>query len=99
MSGEVFLVDTNTFITPFKNYYPFDFAEPFWVFLQKHIECGDIAVMSKVYDELDKKDDLLREWIQKLSFTQIDFQTDDVTDIFRQVLDHIENSLSKKGPE
>jgi len=37
MSKEIFLVDANTFITPYKTYYSFDISPPFWLFLKEHI--------------------------------------------------------------
>ncbi len=38
MSKEIFLVDTNTFITPYKTYYLFDFASSFWTFLRSTLK-------------------------------------------------------------
>jgi hypothetical protein len=97
MSQEVFLVDANTFITPYKTYYPFDFAPSFWEFLKGHIEGGDIAVMSKVYDEVIRGTDSLSDWMQGLSFTQVDHRTADVLAVYGQVMSHIQNGVSATG--
>ncbi|MCL1804005.1 MAG: DUF4411 family protein [Eubacteriaceae bacterium] len=97
MNETIFLIDTNSFITPYHNYYPFDIAPTFWDFLKVHIENGNIAVMSKVYDEVAKGNDELKEWLLSLSFAQVSHSTSDVTNIYRQVMDHIQNAVSLEG--
>jgi len=66
-------------------------------FLKEHIENGNIAVMSKVYEEVTKGTDDLSKWIQSLAFTQIDHRTADVLGIYGQVMAHIQNSVSSSG--
>jgi hypothetical protein len=63
-----FLIDTNTFITPFKEYYPFDFAPSFWRFLGENILNENISVLSKVYDEVVKVADDLSNLIEIMKF-------------------------------
>jgi hypothetical protein len=97
VNSEVFLADANTFIEPYKAYYPFDLAPSFWVFLKEHIENGDVAVMSKVFDEVAKGTDDLSEWIQGLSFSQVDHRTADVVTVYGQIMSHIQNETSAAG--
>ena len=58
---KIYLVDSDTFITPFKTYYPFDFAPSFWAFLGNNILNNNIAVLSKVYAEIANGTDELYE--------------------------------------
>jgi hypothetical protein len=97
MSEEIFLVDANTFITPYKTYYPFDFAPSFWTFLKHHIESGYIAVMGKVYAEVTKGTDDLSKWMQGLTVSWVDHRTPDVLAVYSQVLTHIQNGISAAG--
>ena len=97
MSKEIFLVDANTFITPYKTYYSFDIAPPFWLFFKEHIETGNIAVINKVYDEVIKGDDELSKWLESLVFIQVDHRTPDVLSIYAQVMSHIQNGISVTG--
>jgi hypothetical protein len=99
MSKEIFLVDSNTFIEPYKMYYPFDLAPTFWDFVKLNIENGNIAVLSKVFDEVDKGGDSLSDWLQKLVFTKIDHRTQDVREVYKQIMSHIQNSKSQTGTE
>lgn len=97
MSNELFLVDTNTFITPYKTFYPFDFAPSFWDFLRDNIESGKITVLQKVFDEVIKGNDSLSEWLKDLSFTKIDHRTPDVLNAYGEVLHHIQCGVSPSG--
>ncbi len=62
-TNRTFLIDTNSILTPYKTYYPFDFAEKFWTQLQEKIENGNIVIMDIVRDELRKGNDELTDWI------------------------------------
>ena len=94
---KIFLLDTNIFITPFKTYYQFDFAPTFWDFLKTNIENGNIAVLSKVYDEILKGKDRLSNWITTVKFTKINHSDNDIVYEYSQVLSHIQNGKSKTG--
>lgn len=60
-----YLIDTNSLITPYKTYYPFDFAEKFWEQLKNAIESGSIVILDMVKEELCKGDDELSVWVQQ----------------------------------
>ncbi len=62
-TNKTFLIDTNSILTPYKTYYPFDFAEKFWKQLQEKIESGNIIIIDIVRDELRKGNDELTNWI------------------------------------
>jgi hypothetical protein len=87
-----FLIDTNTFITPFKEYYPFDFAPSFWRFLGENILNGNISVLSKVYDEVAKGTDDLSKWISGLGLTVVDHNNSVIFSKYQEVLTYIQES-------
>lgn len=70
MSKEIFLLDTNSFITPHLTYYPFDFAPGFWEQLERNIENGRIAVLDIVKAEILQGNDNLKEWMEELDIQE-----------------------------
>ncbi len=94
MNKEIFTVDANTFITPYKTYYPFDFAPTFWDFLKTNIENGNIALLNKVFAEVQKGNDALSNWIQSLDATAIDHRQPLILANYSAVLTHIQTSSS-----
>ena len=42
---EVFLIDSNSLISPYQLYYPFDFASRFWDQLKEKIEDGNVIIL------------------------------------------------------
>lgn len=42
---EIFLLDANSFITPYKHYYAFDLIVPYWDEIVKYIKNGRIVVL------------------------------------------------------
>lgn len=64
--NEIFLVDSNSFMTPFRFYYAFDLVPAYWKELNKHINSGRIVVLDIVKDEIDKGNDDLAKWIADL---------------------------------
>lgn len=68
--NEIFLIDTNAFLTPYKNYYQFSFAPSFWNQLNEFSEQGRIVTLDKVTAELCKevdieKKDAMQIWIEE----------------------------------
>ena len=59
---EKFLLDANTFITPFQNYYPFDFASGFWAQLEPKLKLDSVYVLDVAKNEVMKGEDELSEW-------------------------------------
>jgi hypothetical protein len=62
-----------------------------------HIKKGNIAVMSKVYDEVIKGTDDLCKWFKDIEFTRVDHRTPDVLRVYAQVMSYIQNSESPTG--
>ena len=65
---EIYLLDTNTFLTPYLNYYPIDLFPGFWDSLADKIQEGLIVILDEVKNEIVKssrsKEDLLSQWIK-----------------------------------
>ena len=59
---EKFLLDANTFITPFQNYYPFDFAPGFWTQLELKLKLDSVYILDIAKNEVMKGKDELSEW-------------------------------------
>jgi len=47
-----YLIDTNTLITPYKLYYPFDLAPNFWAKMKTEINKGSLILLDLVKAEL-----------------------------------------------
>ena len=92
-ASERFLIDTNVIITPYKQYYPFDFARVFWDNLEKELHNGTIVMLDLVKDELAKGDDDLSTWIKNIDDTLIlDRRHPDIIKAYSDVLGYLQNS-------
>ena len=69
--GEKFLLDANTFIAPFQNYYPIDFAPGFWAQLKPKLKLDSVYVLDVVKNEVMKGEDELSEWFGAISDANI----------------------------
>lgn len=58
----MYLLDSNILIDAKNNYYPFDVVPAFWEWLDRAHAEGAVASVSKVHEELMKKDDELTAW-------------------------------------
>ena len=66
MAQEKFLIDANVFVTPYRQYYPFDLAPSFWERLEELIKDGTIVVMDMVKAEILQGTDDLSTWMDYL---------------------------------
>jgi predicted nucleic acid-binding protein len=64
MSGQRFLLDTNTLIAPHRRYYRFTFCPGFWHFMQLQFDSGETFSIIKVYEEIVKNKDTLSDWLK-----------------------------------
>lgn len=89
MKNEVYLIDSNSFIEPYRRYYQFSFASTFWRFLQNCIKTGNVAVLDLVYDEIGTGNDSLAEWINSFDLSVIDHREKNIITNYSIVLNHI----------
>lgn len=66
MVTEKFLIDSNIFITPYQNYYPFDLAPGFWKQLADKLSMDEVAILDVVKDEVLKGGDDLSNWFYNI---------------------------------
>ncbi len=93
MSKEIFLIDANSLITPHLTYYPFDFAESFWIQMEEHIQNGDIAILDLAKDEILQGEDGLKDWIGALIISNyIDRRDPTILAYYGAVLDYVQNN-------
>ena len=82
---EKFLLDANTFITPFQNYYPFDLAPGFWTQLEPKLK------LDSVY-EVMKGEDKLSEWFRAIPDANIiDRRNASIVEKYGEVLRFLED--------
>lgn len=94
-SKETFLIDSNSLITPYKFYYPFDFAKRFWDQLFDKIECQEIIILDLVRYELLKGGDDLSEWVARIDNSLIlDRREEAILAKYGEVLSHLQTSGS-----
>lgn len=66
---ERFLIDANIFIAAKNLYYQFCFCQAFWDFLAVMHQKGIVFSIQSVKQEILRKDDLLRNWVDTLPDT------------------------------
>ena len=94
MSREtIYLIDTNSLITPKNSYYPFDIAPGFWKSMAEKIEEGSIAILDLVKKEIlkpAKKDDLAN-WMESLTIKRyINHGKQDIVNKYAEILQFIQ---------
>lgn len=63
---EIYLLDTNIFVNPYRMYYPFDIAQGFWDQMSKAIVQDNVLIMDVVYKEIIKNEDELALWLKNI---------------------------------
>lgn len=92
-TSEKFLIDTNAIITPFMNYYPFDFAPAFWKQMKYGLEDGSIIMLDMVLREISVGDDKLSEWLNTIDFNGlIDHRQLAIIKKYSEILAYIQTS-------
>jgi hypothetical protein len=61
-SQTLYLLDANVLITAAREFYNFDFGNNFWDFLVRKAKDNIIKSIDKVYDEIMRGNDRLKEW-------------------------------------
>lgn len=92
-SNPVFLMDANSFITPYQLYYPFDLAPNFWRCMENKISDGSIVILDKVYDELIRGGDALSDWIEHINpITVVSHKEPNIIKKYGDILTYIQTS-------
>ena len=63
-----YLLDTNSFVTPYNSYYSFNFTKNFWAMLKDFIQRKVAVIIKPVYDEIMRhSEDALIKWIKNFN--------------------------------
>ncbi|RIO37293.1 DUF4411 family protein [Staphylococcus saprophyticus] len=97
-SKENFILDSNCFITPSKQFYSFDLVPTFWNCLKDQNKSQYIHIIDRIKDELchetvdDNKDDV-QKWVE-LEYNGNILTTDDeeILENYAEILNHVQNS-------
>lgn len=90
---EKFLLDANTFITPFKNYYPFDLTPGFWTQFSSEMSLDSVYILDVVQREILRGDDELAKWFESIpNVNVVDRRNEAVIAKYREVLTFLQNS-------
>lgn len=93
MVNEKFLLDANSFITPYKNYYPFDFAPGYWGQLLTKLSLENVAIIDLVKEEVEKGKDELSVWLSSIKDLNICTRLDkQIMQKYAEILTYIQMS-------
>lgn len=98
MKRDIFLIDSNSLITPQLEYYPFDFAPGFWSQMGNHIKAGSIKILDMVKSEIlrGKETDDLKIWMGNLDVKSIDHREPEILEKYAAVVQYLSgNKLYK----
>jgi hypothetical protein len=92
-SGEVFIIDSNILIEPYRTYYAFDFVPGFWSFMEQHFLSKKIMLLDMVYGEIAVGSDALSEWIKNIhDLEKVDHKEHDIFASYADILNFIQTS-------
>lgn len=86
-----FLIDSNSFISPYRQFYACDIVHSYWKELSKHIEKKEIVLLDMVRSELEEGGDALLDWISKRDFEICNHATKEVIDNYGTVMSYVKN--------
>lgn len=91
MKNKQYLLDSNSFIAPYKTYYSFDIAEVFWKQLRARIDEKQLLVLDLVKAEVVKGEDELSQWIKDIDDTLVIKRKDlAIIQRYREILDYVQ---------
>ena len=92
MVEEKFLIDSNSFMTPYRQYYAFDLVPTYWKELAKRLDTGRMILLDMVKDEIDKGQDELSAWIDKQTgFVICNHIEPAIISKYQEVLQYVQN--------
>lgn len=82
-----YVLDANVFITASRFYYSFDFGSKFWDFILDNAKKGKIVSIDKVYEEIRRGNDELKNWAEeKFRDYFISTQSDEVMKAYAEIV-------------
>lgn len=83
-----YIIDTNSFVEPYKKFYAFDIVPTYWKKFETVFANDDIILMDVVYDEIAKSDDDLFRWLKKQGKSKT--RRDRFVDAYGQIMSYIQ---------
>ncbi|MCC8059735.1 MAG: DUF4411 family protein [Clostridiales bacterium] len=107
MTEERFLIDANTFIRPYRQYYAFDLVPSYWKEISDKSTSGRLILLDMVKAEIDKGDDELTEWLDEQSgFIICNHVSPEIISQYQNVMQYVqtcglykEQALASWAPE
>ena len=91
LNSNGFIIDANSLITPFHNYYTFDWAPNFWQSVEESILSGNIVLLDIVRDEILRGNDELSKWMKRFDLSTIQSRQDrDIITKYGEILEYIQ---------
>lgn len=88
---EKFLIDSNAFVTPYRQYYAFDLVPSYWEEISKCANSGRLVLLDMVKAEMDKGEDDLANWISRQAgFVICNHISPEMIDMYQEVLQYIQ---------
>lgn len=87
-----YLLDANSFISPYKNYYPFDFAPGFWQQLKVKIDDNTVFIPKAVLDELEAGNDDLTKWAKEIKKENVLCEDKKILEKLSEILNYLNES-------
>ncbi len=88
---EKFLIDSNSFMTPYRQYYAFDLVPTCWAEISKHADSGRLILLDMVKAEIDKGQDELAQWLnQQNGFIIYNHVTPEIIPQYQEVLQYVQ---------
>ena len=88
---EKFLIDSNSFMTPYRQYYAFDLDPAYWEKISKCTNFGRLILLDLVKAEIDKGEDDLADWLSRQEgFVICNHITSEIIGKYQEVLQYIQ---------
>lgn len=88
---EKFLIDSNSFITPYRQYYAFDLLPSYWKEISKCTDLGRLILLDIVKNEVDKGEDDLADWLCKQErFIVCNHISPEIVGKYQEILQYIQ---------
>lgn len=92
MVKEQFLIDSSSFMAPYRQYYAFDLVPTYWDELSKHTDTGRIVLLDMVKAEIDKGEDDLADCVCKQTGFEIcNHVTPEIIGKYQEILQYVQN--------
>lgn len=85
-----FLIDSNSFISAYRNFYACDIVAAYWKKLSEHIQTKEIVLLDMVKSELENGNDSLPEWVNNQNFEICSHISPRVINNYSNVMNYIQ---------